>query len=240
MQDLTNELARASSWAIPVFAILTGLISSAHCLGMCGGLILASTKTPGHQISYHSGRYLGYLTITLLASSLGPSISLLKIPALNIFLGVLVGVGLIMFGLKSYIPVDPFQLFAETLLKSPSQKIIANSRLRSIFHQSFLIGVASAFLPCGVLWGVVLALMGTQDSVKAVLGITFFWAGTLPALAIAPMGLHHLLKSKANNLAHLINISFMAIGIITILLKIQGPIQSLRNTGASPSEEICH
>lgn len=240
MQDLFSKLANASGLAIPVLAILTGVVSSAHCLGMCGGLIVATTQTTTHHVSYHLGRYIGYLALTLLASSLGLSISLLKIPALNILLGVMVGLGLIAFGLKSYIPFDPFKFFADKILSTPSQKIIGNYRLRSLFHPSFPVGLASAFLPCGVLWGVVLALMGTQDLFKSILGITFFWLGTLPALVIAPMGMHRFLKLKANKLTHLINLFFIALGLITILLKIQGPIHSLRAHGPIENEETCH
>ena len=80
MLDLTNLLnqlqslsstASAGSWWLPGLVFAISLLGSMHCVGMCGGLIMALPQQPRVLVSYHLGRWLGYLSLGALAGLAG-------------------------------------------------------------------------------------------------------------------------------------------------------------------------
>ena len=66
--DLGNSISLLSIFA-------ASIAGSVHCVGMCGGLMLAATGTKlGAQAAYHLSRLLAYFSIGALSGFLGKQI----------------------------------------------------------------------------------------------------------------------------------------------------------------------
>jgi sulfite exporter TauE/SafE len=83
--------------ALPYLAFTMGLISSLHCIGMCGPIALALPVHKGSRLKqfsglllYNSGRALSYSALGLLVGGIGTSIAWLGyLRYLSVFAGLL-------------------------------------------------------------------------------------------------------------------------------------------------------
>lgn len=174
---------------MPGLTFLIALSGSLHCLGMCGGLAIACSPTKTHTVSYHLGRLTSYLLLTLVGSLIG-SIFFLKdshwifslLPALMMG-GLLIYAGSSQIkGRKPELPLP--QSWKDALIGIwrklfPTQKKVP-------FLSSAIAGSLSVFLPCGLLYGVVMAISTFNSPLIAMLSIFTFWLGTVPMLLFAP------------------------------------------------------
>jgi sulfite exporter TauE/SafE len=173
-------------------AFLAGLVTSLHCVGMCGPLACAWTIGHGRQAAvgtmiYHSSRIAAYTVLGLMAGALG-TLPLkwfhhgagLVLPWLLVV--VFAGVAL---GLDRWLPKPLF-------LSRPVARL--RHRMLSVAPQAraALLGAATPLLPCGPLY-LMLGLAMANGS--ALLGGQFafsFGLGTLPLLALAQTQMHLL------------------------------------------------
>ena len=56
---------------LPLSVLISSFLGSWHCVGMCGGLVAASTRSPLSVFSYHLGRLIGYCTVGAIAGGIG-------------------------------------------------------------------------------------------------------------------------------------------------------------------------
>jgi sulfite exporter TauE/SafE len=184
---------------IPWAVFGASLLGSAHCVGMCGGLILAAAPRPAQVARYHIGRLIGYLTLGTFAGSLSLGwIGTLVIAAGLIHMGVSVwrGRGVHFF----WIP-----------------QAWLNRLYRAARGQAFFVGLLSVALPCGWLHGFVLAAASMHSPLKGALVLALFWLGTLPALTATPWIASKVLtpfsrRSPRMAAALLIAAGFLALG----------------------------
>lgn len=154
---------------------LLGLTSGLHCLGMCGPLAYST-----RSFNYHLGRLTGYLALLLPLSLMGQGLRALS-PYMALAAGVFLGIVLIAQGLKSSGIISKIQW--------THQHKITNA-LGAVFRKlsqgagPWRLGVASAFLPCGVLWSAMAGALALSNWQGTLLAFTSFWAGTLPALVV--------------------------------------------------------
>jgi uncharacterized protein len=183
-------------------ALVTGVISSfGHCLGMCGGIIAmyaagqpalaaANGKRPGLLVRVralaplHMGRLATY---TLLGALIGFAGSLLnKVGGLVGWQGlfsILVGIAMIAVALSLMGVLPP----VETLLASMMTASSPIKRMRALFgKRSFLatlsLGILWGFLPCGLVFAMLVVAAGTQSPWAGALTMLAFGLGTVPTL----------------------------------------------------------
>ena len=110
--------------------------------------------------------------------------------------------------------------------RCPSAYIVSNASEdlpepeRPVKTTSLFLGIFTVFLPCGLLYGIILALAAFQDPFTGALGMLFFGLGTLPALALGTNIISKVfnpLKESWPNLTCLCLISF---GLFTIVFRI--------------------
>ncbi len=173
-------------------ALLTGLLGSGHCLGMCGGLISAlslSLAKQQHnlffQTLYHGGRIITYSLIGALVGWLGSVLAYA-----NYFHGVmrlaLVGsdlfiivIGLGTAGLFQHINIMRLNLPGTVQAISCGARIL--SRLPNALT-ALPLGLLMGFLPCGFLYSMVITAAQTSSISRGSLTMLFFGLGTSPAL----------------------------------------------------------
>ncbi len=220
LSDLFSGFAGSSLIALPWIAFLAGLGGSVHCVGMCGGLVSATSKTRKEIWLYQVGRLLGYSFLGLFGGTLGHIFSqYFNSQVTSLLPAIALGGLFIIWGLKTF--------------RGEAKKIKPNlfSKMRqSIWSKiiptlpgpgkSFGVGLFSILLPCGFLYSMIIVVTSFHDPIKALIATFFFWVGTLPALTIAPDILVKYLKKFLNSSPKVLGSSFMIIGIVTIAYRI--------------------
>ena len=184
---LGSDIAFTPVVALGIFA--ASIAGSVHCVGMCGGLMLAATGTRlNSQIAYHLSRLFAYLSIGALAGYLGKQIfsDSMIIPVqiffTTIFLLLLLSLALSYF--FGWGILDKLKLTNATgLISEFGMKLgfkFGNTD-GSILRAS-LVGFFTVFLPCGWLYSFVLLSIATHSVIYGALTLTLFWLGTIPAL----------------------------------------------------------
>ena len=173
-------------------AFLVGLLGGGHCAGMCGGIVGAVTVTlPGSRpqwpflIGYNLGRIGTYTLAGVLAGAIGASSFFLDhVLPIEKLLYALANLMLILLGL--YLAgVWRVLTRLEAVGGRLWQRLQPYSRrllpVRTV-PQALLLGTLWGWLPCGLVYSVLVAAIATADPVEGGLLMLAFGLGTLPAL----------------------------------------------------------
>jgi sulfite exporter TauE/SafE len=197
--------------------LIASLLGSWHCAGMCGGLVGAMSRTPAEQASYHAGRIVMYGVLGGLAGAitgifLGADWAVLRWGAALFLGGSLIGMGL--SRLISGRGVGP-SLWVARRVGQWIQPLGRWARFHPVLGR-VLLGGASAFLPCGWLYGFVVIAGTTGHVWSGVFVMLVFGLGTLPALHATSWVLGRIrraTKQKANMATALV---MVAMGLMTL------------------------
>ncbi|MBB6216771.1 sulfite exporter TauE/SafE/copper chaperone CopZ [Anaerosolibacter carboniphilus] len=163
---------------------MVGLLTSIHCVAMCGGIALSQSvgETNGGRrftpsLLYNAGRIVSYTVIGGIVGGVGAVVT----PS-GQFKGIVaIGAGVFMFllGLKMLNILH----FPNWLgLRMPS---IAFGKIGgSTPFRPFFVGLMNGLMPCGPLQTMQLYALGTGSVAKGALSMFFFSAGTVPLLFI--------------------------------------------------------
>lgn len=208
---------------LPWTSLIIGIGGSLHCVGMCGGLVTSCCHNNKDIVLYQIGRLGGYLLLGLLAGIFG---SYLKVILNGTFLtyapSILVGSLFIYWGIQNYRGIESIKS-NNNFLSTTYQKIWKKFVFKNVsVSKSFITGFISLLLPCGLLYGVILATIAIQDKSLAILSVLFFWIGTLPAMMLAPGIVKKFLNPLKLHKPKIYAISLMLIGLITIGYRFHG------------------
>ncbi len=199
-------------------AFTFGLISSLHCLGMCGPLqavVMGSwlkSKRRGNWLVYHSGRLSIYIVLALIASILGSS---LGVPDLQGSFTIIAGLVLILgyFGFKALAwDRKILGLFTPFLRRVQSK---AQGRSGRLWY--FSSGALNGLLPCGMVYAALVPALALEGPASAAIYMLFFGIGTLPLLLGFNLFSNDLMLRFAPQVQKLIPLSIMVIGALLIL-----------------------
>jgi len=175
-------------WVLFATAISLGLISSLHCVGMCGPLALAlpirHLSPAGRTIAlltYHGGRLLTYGALGAITGLLGRHIYLAGFQqAFSIIIGTMMLIWMIAHQLFSIgrSPAlvrklfRPLEAFIGRLWQSPTR------------HGFLVLGMANGLLPCGMVYLAIAGAFSFPQMWESAVFMLLFGLGTLPALLI--------------------------------------------------------
>jgi len=166
-------------------AFLAGLVTSLHCVGMCGPLAcgVGGGKGAAAQVSaslYHGGRFLSYTVLGCVAGAIGaePLNLLLDSPAVVLPWTLVIVFLLVATGLERRLPKPKFLVRFSARLK---MKIFKMSQQRG----ALLLGLATPLLPCAPLYLVVTAALLSGSAAKGAEFMAAFALGTVPLLWVA-------------------------------------------------------
>lgn len=176
-------------------AFLAGLVTSVHCVGMCGPLSCSWTMSskPGasdfirNTTFYHGGRLFSYGVVGAIAGAAG-FIPLnwfqhgagIVLPWLMVIVFALVGMGL-----DKWLPKP--KILSHGLRRVQTAAFKMKSGLRA-----GLLGLATPLLPCGPLYLMFALAMANGSAFKGAEFAMAFGLGTLPLLWLAQTQLHWL------------------------------------------------
>jgi sulfite exporter TauE/SafE len=226
----------------PWVSFIAGIGGSLHCVGMCGGLVTASCEKNNDVLRYQLGRLLGYLILGLFAGFLG---SLIKFenasPIVTVLPGLIIGSLFLFWGIQNWrgkkaeLPMPKFMGKFYTFLW---KKLVFKNMN---FSKSFFTGLISIFLPCGLLYGIVLSGLALQHPIMAFISMFFFWLGTLPSMVLAPQLFQKFLNPFKSKLPKTYAISLIMIGLLTVSFRVV-KYQELNHTHQVNQESpmLCH
>ncbi len=212
------------SWIILLSVLTSSLVGSLHCVGMCGGLIMASAKTKAQMIAYHFGRLFAYVSLGAIAAALGHHfahqfpiaeiqyLSVALISGLFFWMGYRAWTGQ---GLHLHLP----KFFQNIHFKLWKLLFSSEQRSKDSVFFSASSGVLTAFLPCGWLYSFVLAAATVNTWWKGSLVMLFFWIGTVPALGFSSALLVPALQKLGNHSPKISGALLFFAGFVSIALK---------------------
>lgn len=212
-------------------AFLVGLLGGGHCVGMCGGIVGAVTMTlPGSKpkwpflLSYNLGRIGSYTLAGVVAGGIGASSFFLEqVLPIEKMLYALASLMLVLLGL--YLAgIWRVLTRLEAVGGKLWQHIQPYSRrllpARTI-AQSLLLGTLWGWLPCGLVYSVLVAAIATANPLQGGLLMLAFGLGTLPtllAMGMAAVRLKSLLQNPwFRRLSGLAIAGFGLAGLLSLL-----------------------
>jgi uncharacterized protein len=197
-------------------AIILGITSSLHCVGMCSPLMLAVTNVKAHalinRLLYNSGRIFSYGILGMLVASVGAVlpiqyqniVSLVLGAAMILIAALQLNITQVNFLAKVTAPVTSF-------LKNQFSFLLQKKKNLSFFS----LGAVNGLLPCGmtaIALANCLALAGPVDGFNFMI---LFGVGTLPAM----LGFASMLVTLVRNLKlNFQKITVTLIGLSGVLL----------------------
>ncbi len=214
-----------------ISAFLVGLLGGVHCVGMCAGIVGAvSVHLPNHKsninflLAYNLGRILSYGLAGALAGLLGATSFFLNhiLPIQQLLYGVtsllLIGLGLYLAGIWhgiTYLENSGQQLWK--ILQPYSKRYIPVQKL----SQAFMLGTLWGWLPCGMVYSILIGAIATGSAVRGGLLMIAFGLGTLPTLLTMGMSavkLKLLLQHKwTRRVCGLVVLGFGLAGLIRLI-----------------------
>lgn len=216
-------------------ALGAGVLSSMHCVGMCGPIVIgcshnitqpiqidisgnsavlrattSSVVIP--QVLYNGGRVISYATIGMFAGLLGgvTMISPLMQQVFTITFGVLMIVA-------ALFQLDIFKRRSSSVSKSKIFKTLGSLIQSRSSESRFLIGLLTPLLPCGLLYGMALHSAATHSPVLGALEMGVFALGAAPALILLATLSHSIGARFRKYGSTLAVVLLITMGLLTIL-----------------------
>jgi uncharacterized protein len=178
-------------------AFIAGFAGSAHCFGMCGGMAGAlgmrarqaaksNTEASARAFLYHFGRIAGYASIGAIGGALGHSMHwALDLTRFESILRTAAGVLTLLIALRlltrwnAFAPLERLGARFWVKLQPLSKRASASSH----WSGSIATGLLWGWLPCGLVYSMVLMTFTTGSALEGAAVMFAFGLGTLPAMA---------------------------------------------------------
>ena len=210
------------SEALPLLAaaFVTGLLGSAHCFGMCGGLsglfaVNASVVSMRSQlrmaIAYNSGRILSYAFLGIVVATLGQTV-VKAIPAIGAPVRFASGLLIIIVGLQvafGWRFLAPVEKAGATIWKRIAPAAKGLLPVTSI-PKALGLGLLWGWLPGGLVYSVQLLAATTADGISGGLVMIAFGVGTMPAMIMTGM--------SASRLSQFMSRKRLGAGLLIVLI----------------------
>ncbi|HRZ30724.1 MAG TPA: sulfite exporter TauE/SafE family protein [Flavobacterium sp.] len=203
-------------------ALLFGLISSFHCIGMCGPIAMMlpidrsnQTKKVFQILLYHLGRLTAYGMLGLFFGILGKGLFLAGFQQkLSIFVGIMMIIFVIV----------PEKKLVQYNFSKPIYKLISKvkSHLGAQFKRKspdalFTIGLLNGFLPCGLVYAALFGAIAMQSELLGVAYMVLYGIGTIPMMSAVVLISNFITVPVRNRIQKLIPIVVILIGSLFIV-----------------------
>jgi sulfite exporter TauE/SafE len=181
-----------------------GLVSSLHCVTMCGPLI-AVASAPAHagstglralgtwQVAYQAGRGITYVGLGLALGAAGQMIASL-FPARQVGGVIQIAVG------AAFVALALLAVLRGKAVTTPRGNSALGRLLRRLVTSGrasglLVLGLLTGFLPCGVLYAAFARALAADSAVQGGWLMLAFWLGSAPLLAVVGFASGSLLRS---------------------------------------------
>jgi len=218
-----------------VAILVASLLGRVHCAGMCGGFVCfyaaGARTTMGAHIAYNGGRLISYLLLGLMAGVVGMGVDRAgALIGVSRAAAIVSGVLMVAWGASALLAQRGVRLPGSGLagsLRSPLGAILARVRGQSPARRAAATGLLTTLLPCGWLYAFVAAAAGTGSVPKALIVMTAFWAGTVPALLAVGVGAQRLAGPLRSRLPAITAAVVVIIGLLSIAGRLKLDVAAL-------------
>ena len=203
-----------------VAVLITGLLGSAHCLGMCGGFALALGALPGTRsfavrfAAYGVGKTATYAALGALAGSVGYALWLAA-PAQRLVTAVF-GLAVVASGVLLWRGTSAngrLGRWMASRLTGPIGRLVG----RRTFAASLGLGLVNGLLPCGLVWAMLAVAAAAGDPARGAVVMAVFGVATLPALLLAGTAGRWLVPRWRQRVQRVGALVVILIGLLTVL-----------------------
>lgn len=184
-----NPVPSATAETSLGYLFVIGLLTSTHCVGMCGGILLGTASNNDLSakrsapilaaVRYNGGRLISYTLMGAIFGAVGTVITYTMSVKSMVFtlVGLLVAViGLNMWGLLPGLRALVPEQNGACRLPGAQRKRFAGRPL--------IIGLLTGLMPCGSLYAMWLVAMASGSAIQGALRMLAFTLGTVPLLII--------------------------------------------------------
>lgn len=203
-------------------ALILGLLSSLHCIGMCGPIAMMlplarnnPAKKAAQVLLYHVGRLTAYCALGLVFGMLGKG---LYLAGMQQQLSILAGLLMIL------IVLIPEKVFARYNFSRPVYRLIGivKSRLGQQFGKKsnkaiYLAGLFNGFLPCGLVYAALFGAIAMQNTALGVGYMFLYGAGTIPMMSAVVYASGMLSNPLRSNLYKVVPYVTVLVGMLFIM-----------------------
>lgn len=211
-----------------VVGFLLGLLSSTHCIGMCGGLISALTMAISKDstksgkttliLFYNLGRLSSYFFLGGLVGVINFSIIRDNTPITRALSGIiLVLMGLYLVGISNF--VTRVEIIGKKVWVYIQSLCIKKIVPVSNPLQALFLGMVWGWLPCGLVYTTLVWAASHGSGLKSALLMLSFGTGTMPALLFTSFTFSRLKLFKIRTLGGSVVILYGAWMIFSTLMK---------------------
>lgn len=185
---------------------ITGLLTSFHCISMCGAINMVAVinqntnKRLKSPIFYNLGRIISYTLLGAFTGLIGNIISISK----TVMGIIIIMSAIIMF----FMSLNMLGVLNLKNIKIPRTKLKVKS--------SFVIGLLNGLMPCGPLQAMQVYALSTSSPIKGALSMLIFGLGTVPLMLTTGIVLN-ITKGKTKVLLNKIASVLILILSITML-----------------------
>ncbi len=203
-------------------AIILGLVTGFHCIGMCGPIALALPLKKESKFSkissallYNIGRAITYAVMGAVFGFFGQSFAM---AGFQKWVSLVMGILMILYVVfpavfKNRFDIDKYAFKYTGKLRVKLSKLFGKRSYSSLFF----IGLLNGLLPCGPVYAALAGAIATGGVVSGSLFMFIFGIGTIPVmLSISLLGSKISLSSK-KKLSKLIPITIVLIGFLFVM-----------------------
>lgn len=204
--DISNILDSNIGY-IAIFSV--GLLSSLHCIGMCGGIMMSQSISIKDDslinklkpsLLYNLGRLISYTILGGIVGGIGSVFSLSS--TMQILIYIFAGIFMIFMGFN----MSGFKTFRKFNIKLPW------SSCKTGIRKPFIVGLLNGFMPCGPLQTMQLYALATGSVISGALSMFFFSLGTIPLMLIFGVLTNVLNKKNSKKLIRLSGLIIIVLG----------------------------
>ncbi len=180
------------AWPLVTAAFVTGLLGSAHCFGMCAGIsglfaVNVEARSMQRQfpraIVYNGGRILSYAVLGVIVALVGKTavgaIPDLAAPVRLVSGLLIILVGLqVAFGWRILAPLESAGARIWARIAPAARGLVPVQTM----PQALGLGLIWGWLPCGLVYSVLLIAATTAEPLAGALVMIAFGFGTMPAM----------------------------------------------------------
>ncbi len=191
---LLSLMGKLNEGTISVWLVFViGLLASFHCVGMCGGLIVSySVSRPEStgknilkgmkpHIFYNLGRLISYTIVGTVLGGIGSFFGLN--PSVSGYILIIAAGFMVLMGLSL---MTEHRLLKAIKLKTPDfiARFLFRNRRSDKPKGPFIIGLLTAFMPCGPLQAMQLFALTTGSAWQGAVAMGVYALGTFPVLLL--------------------------------------------------------
>ena len=203
-----------------VFA--AGFLGSVHCVGMCGGFVLAASTAPGRtarymqQLLYFAGKTLTYTVMGAAVGLAGATIGSAVAGVQNL---ISIGAGALMLvlGLHLLGALGPINGMGTLMTWAPFRAASRSLTTKRSGVTALGLGLLNGLLPCGLVYSLLAMAAATGSMLGGALTMLVFGCATIPALLAVAITRDLLPPSWHARLHQASGAFVIVLGLITVL-----------------------